>query len=264
VTACYATSGKSKGVLRVIDAQAGQTCKAGENTLQLRSTQCDGYPRAGLDWRGCDFHNANLASQYLTLGRMNGTNLASANLTQAILVGTDLTGANLAGAQLTAADLTNVILSGANLTGARVSGSRMTGVTGVTAAQLRSVTKVQHFGAKCPANAVDLHGIEFGALDATGFDLHNFDLSGSNLIGANFTGANLVKSFLGSTQLSGANFTNADLNCANNMSTANVSNAIWSNTTCPDGTNSNNNGGTCVGTLLNEDGQTPARSATGS
>jgi uncharacterized protein YjbI with pentapeptide repeats len=261
VSACYATSGTSKGIVRVVDAQAGESCNAGENALRLQSTQCDGYPRTGLDWRGCDFHGAYLASQYLSGGRMNGTNFAFDNLTQAILAGTDFTGANLAGAQLSSADLTNAILRGANLTGAKLSPptgccptappTRMTGVTGVTAPQLRLVTRVPHFGfgVKCPTNAVDLSHIVFGALNATGFNLLNFDFSSSSLIGANFTGANLTNTFLAGTDLTGANFTNANLTCANDMNSPFVSNAIWNNTTCPDGTNSDNNGGTCVGHL---------------
>src|SRR5665811_1680586 len=44
-----------------------------------------------------------------------------------------------------------------------------------------------------------------------------------------------------------ANFTNANLTGATSAG-ANWNNAIWSNT-CPDGTNSNNNGGTRVGHL---------------
>ena len=248
VSACYATSGTSKGIVRVVDAQAGESCNAGENALRLQSTQCEGYPRTGLDWRGCDVHGANLASQVLSGGRLNGTNLSFDNLTQATLAGTDFTGANLAGAQLSSADLSNAVLSGANLTGAKLSGpTRMTGVTGVTAPQLRLVTRVAHNGGLCPANAVDLSGVFFGALNATGFNLLNFDFTGSILSGANFTNANLTNTFLDSARLDGANFTNANLTCANFLFRAVTSNAVWNNTTCPDGTNSDNNGGTCVG-----------------
>jgi uncharacterized protein YjbI with pentapeptide repeats len=40
--------------------------------------------------------------------------------------------------------------------------------------------------------------------------------------------------------------TNADLTGAN-LAGANIQKITWSNTTCPDGTNSNADGGTCVG-----------------
>jgi uncharacterized protein YjbI with pentapeptide repeats len=45
--------------------------------------------------------------------------------------------------------------------------------------------------------------------------------------------------------LTGADLTEADLNGAT-MTGANVTSVTWSNTVCPDGTNSNNDGGTCV------------------
>ena len=61
--------------------------------------------------------------------------------------------------------------------------------------------------------------------------LANSDLTGANLTGANLTNASLYN----------ANLTNA------NLTGANVSGVQWQHTTCPDGTNSDNNGGTCVG-----------------
>jgi len=44
ITACYPTSGASKGALRVIDAQAGAHCLAGEGTIT--------WPTRGFRWRG--------------------------------------------------------------------------------------------------------------------------------------------------------------------------------------------------------------------
>jgi hypothetical protein len=44
--------------------------------------------------------------------------------------------------------------------------------------------------------------------------------------------------------LSGANFFLGSL-----TGTTNLMAVAWANTTCPDGTNSNNDGGTCVGHL---------------
>ena len=44
ITACYPTSGTAKGQLRVIDAQAGATCKAGEVALS--------WQKNGVRWRG--------------------------------------------------------------------------------------------------------------------------------------------------------------------------------------------------------------------
>ena len=62
---------------------------------------------------------------------------------------------------------------------------------------------------------------------------HVWPLVGANLKGANLSGANL----------SGANLSGA------NLTGANLSDVTWGNTTCPDGTNSDNDGGTCLGHL---------------
>jgi hypothetical protein len=64
------------------------------------------------------------------------------------------------------------------------------------------------------------------------------NLSGLNLTGANLTGANLNSANLTGADLSGATVTGANFN-----------KVTWSNTTCPDGTNSNADGGTCTGHL---------------
>jgi hypothetical protein len=72
-------------------------------------------------------------------------------------------------------------------------------------------------------------------------NLENAQLASTNLSGANLTSARLVNAFLGSTFLVNADLTNADL------TNALVLGVTWGNTTCPDGTNSNNDGGTCAG-----------------
>ena len=64
-------------------------------------------------------------------------------------------------------------------------------------------------------------------------DLSNADLSGADLRYANLTNADL----------SGANLYNADLTGAN------LAGVYWYDTTCPDGTNSDNNGNTCANNL---------------
>ena len=73
-------------------------------------------------------------------------------------------------------------------------------------------------------------------------------LAGCNLKGANLAGAYLKDRNLKDANLKGANLTNANLAAAN-LEGANVKDVIWSNTICPDGTNSDANGGTCIGHL---------------
>jgi uncharacterized protein YjbI with pentapeptide repeats len=67
--------------------------------------------------------------------------------------------------------------------------------------------------------------------------------SGTHFVGANLTSADLLNAKLTSVDLSDANLTGADLRGTD------VSSVKWSNTTCPDGSNSNTQNNTCVGHL---------------
>ena len=80
-------------------------------------------------------------------------------------------------------------------------------------------------------------GYPHAAVDWSGCDLHGANLSGQNLSGANLTGANLSGTNLTNANLSGANLTDADLTGATLTGAARTG-TIWSNTTCPDGSNS--------------------------
>ena len=73
-------------------------------------------------------------------------------------------------------------------------------------------------------------------------------LEGTSLHGKNLTGADLTNASLQGVNLEGANLTNADLQGAN-LQGVNTNKVIWSNTICPDGTNSTSDGGTCAGHL---------------
>ena len=52
---------------------------------------------------------------------------------------------------------------------------------------------------------------------------------------------------LTNTDLTNANLTGANLTGATGLPSATVAGVVWSNTTCPDGTNSDANTNTCVG-----------------
>ena len=79
----------------------------------------------------------------------------------------------------------------------------------------------------------------------------NAILTGANLVSANledvdFTGANLQGANLQGSNLNGASFRHANLSGAH-LGGANVRDVIWSDTVCPDGSNSSADGGTCAG-----------------
>jgi hypothetical protein len=92
--------------------------------------------------------------------------------------------------------------------------------------------------AGCNLSKTDLSGANLRGADLSTANLNKTVLSGANLSGANLNGANL----------NGADLTNVDLSGATTVGT-NFNKVTWSNTTCPDGTNSDNNAGTCIGHL---------------
>jgi hypothetical protein len=141
---------------------------------------------------------------------------------------TDLSGLDLSGY-----DLTPLFLQDALLVGTDLSAANLFGVT-LTAADLRA--------AKVTGAVLVLTDLRFA------------DLTGADLTGANLTNADLssVGAFLDSfTDLS-----DADLNGAILVNTnlegvigapRNAQLSVYGNTICPDGANSDDVGGTCVG-----------------
>ncbi len=208
---------------------------------------------SGADLSGADLSGADLTG--VTSGNITGTpsalptnwelvdgyligpgaDLTDADLSGAELKFADLADANLTGANVTGADLLDAELVGANLTGADLTDADLTGVmsgniTGTPAALPADWALVGGYLIGPKAELVDaaLSGAEL-----SGADLNQTDLTGADLAHADLTGADLANAQLGYADLAGA-----DLN-----------DVTWRNTTCPDGTNSDNDGGTCVDNL---------------
>jgi uncharacterized protein YjbI with pentapeptide repeats len=78
---------------------------------------------------------------------------------------------------------------------------------------------------------------------------YNTDLRDANLCRADLTETILTYGDLTGANLSEANLTGAIL-CGADLTDANVTGVLWGNTTCPDCTNSNDNGGTCEEHLI--------------
>jgi hypothetical protein len=132
----------------------------------------------------------------------------------------DFSQENLAGAQLAGARLNDANLSGANLSGADLNDADL--------------------------NDADLSGADLTGAYVTYPDMNGANLSGANLTRANLTHASLVLADMTGTNLTGSDLTGADLTDAN-LTGAEVTGVRWGNTTCPDGTNSNDHVNTCVG-----------------
>jgi hypothetical protein len=174
---------------------------------------CGGFPHAGVDWSlpgSSPGHGCNFAGAFLF-----GTDLAGANLTNA-----DLSSAVLTSNGIPSADLAGAIFAGVDLSNAKAeSGSN----DFFSSAQLHAAFSLVGIDLTSEGYTP---GTDFSGLNLTGAHLRNFDAVGAILTNANLTNADLF---------------NATLNGAL------VNGVIWKNTTCPDGSNSDNDGFTCAG-----------------
>jgi hypothetical protein len=146
-----------------------------------------------------------------------GCDLSGINLTGALLLWQDLRGVDMHGSTLLIANLYHSDLAGANLEGASLLLTTM-GSANLTGARL----------AGADARAANLRDAYLFFADLTGANLQYARIMGALLVGADLTDADL-----GHAEAVGAGFAGA----------------TFSNTTCPDLTNSDDNGGTCLGHL---------------
>src|SRR5579883_864352 len=154
-----------------------------------------------------------------------GIKLDGAELGWSHFVGTDLSGGHLAGASLQYADLRAVRFIAADLRGAYLVGASLACVRN-NRHQLRCAT-VRDADLRC------LKGTSQAAAVC------------ANLSGSRLDGAILWKARLSGVRLFGTSLKDADLRGATGSPTG-AGQAIWNNTICPDGTNSNANHSTYV------------------
>lgn len=174
------------------------------------------------------------------------------NLDSADLIGANLDHAQLSGANFQVTNLSSVTLIGANLSAAYLAKVNLKN------AKLQQAYLCYTAFIGAPTETSSLYQA----------DLSNAHLRGANLTGANLTQAKLIGANLSSTDtdpncplgnpLRAANLTNANLTGANltdanlrgaNLSLATLTGVIWKNTTCPDSTNTDTNGGSCMNHL---------------
>jgi uncharacterized protein YjbI with pentapeptide repeats len=183
----------------------------------------------GDDFSGVDFP-ALTSAPNLTEWNLRGSTFDGSNLT-----GVDLDNDNLTNVQFADANLTNVDLYGDNLAGANLQGAILTG-NDMKAVESGDITTTP---AELPANWSLRDGYLIGPY--AGLNL-------ADLAGVDLTGADLQYADLGQADLAGANLTNVNFHGAA-LSPADLTGATWSNTICPDGTNSNNHQGTCANNI---------------
>ncbi len=156
-----------------------------------------------------------------------GADLKKCDLSDADLSNADLSGADLLESNLTSATLVDADLSDTNLTLATLTGVDAGGASFVDAT---------------------LSDAKLPDAELAGADMTGARMTDSHLTDADLTGADLQDVDFDGGSLEGANFTQADLDDAY-MTPVNVTGAVWDDTTCPDGSNSNNHGGTCANNL---------------
>jgi uncharacterized protein YjbI with pentapeptide repeats len=213
---------------------------------------------AGSDLQGANLTEANFGSPETNFDQVRSGGITFTKgeppllppnwtLDQGYLIGAgaDFAGDDLAGWDLSSLNLSDTDLAGTNLTGADLSDDNLAGADvqgtifkGVTWTYLES-GDLEGTPASLPANWTLVGGYLIGP-DA---NLTSAVLAKADLEGADLAGATL---YLGT--LAGANLTDANLRGAG-LDDVDLTGVTWSNTICPDGTNSNSDGGTCVNNI---------------
>jgi uncharacterized protein YjbI with pentapeptide repeats len=259
-----------------VQCAAADLSHANLTLASLTGAQLFGANLTGAEMRAANLSEASLVICFFTL---NGSRCERARFDSA-----DLTFARLTGAVTSSCESIDfgdgigivsvcggVIMDNATLVGADLSNTNLSFAdlahTNLTHAALRTAT----FGECAPSSLLELEVC--GGVDLTDADLAHLNLSGLHLNGVNFAGADLFGANLSGadlsalglpffpivpTNLSMANLRDADLQNANlayatlagaQLDHANLTAVIWLQTTCPDGTNSDDDGNTCVANL---------------
>jgi uncharacterized protein YjbI with pentapeptide repeats len=202
---------------------------------------------AGADLHRCDisgttFIGEDLAGVNLARANLSGvfggcdpdeprTNLTGAVIYRAVATGARLCDAILTSADLHGTDFRNASFEDATLRGANLSRAILDGA-GVQFADLRTA---------------DVSNVSAVGLSGTGVNLDGADAHRIDLRDAVLNGSSLVGTDLRYARLAGADFSGADLTGATWRHATGAASATWADTICPDGTNSDDHGATCVG-----------------
>ena len=181
--------------------------------------------------------------------------------------------ANFRGSAMHHADFSGAILHHADFRGSKLHYTDFSGANlkhakfGVLPKRGGNVKQAQE-GPSCnpTCDSATLFSANFSGANLGYANFNYANLTSANLTGANLASANLTNAYLPSANLTNAYLTSANLTRANlngtsltsaNLTSANLTGAylagadltgvVWNNTTCPNGLNSNNTGGTCVG-----------------
>ncbi len=239
IHACYSTG--MLGRVRIIDSPS-QTCRSGETAISWDQSAGSGGGAAG------GFISNNLPDSTFRMASLQYRDLKNITFSGSEWVGSDLTGSHLTGSSFTG----NTFKPGPDA-------HDYMNLAGVVAAGVNFSSSYFEFNFRAPG--ANFSGANFtnatfeGGLDGAGVSATDF--TDANFQNANFTGT-IFKPYPGAPNFgppwnqfkggdfSGAQFVDANLNGVMFTGSSFVS-AIWDNTVCPDGSNSDSHGNTCVG-----------------
>ena len=247
------------GLVRIIDANG--TCLSNETALDWRIQGEQGPPGpTGLPGQdsgagipifcaGCIIGGASgdPLSYYSFIGdRLAGKNLSNSYFDEAQILGVNLSGVNLNQSvlhlvQMRQVNLENAIMNDLDNDGldtdivdSNLNGVNMSGANVIAAGfGIRTSTLIN----------ANLSNASF-----TGIGILSSDFTGANLANTAFTNSNLLENNFNGADLTNVVFTNTNL-IASDLTGATRTGITWINTTCPDSTNSDDNGNTCEGHL---------------
>ncbi|HYX12670.1 MAG TPA: pentapeptide repeat-containing protein [Candidatus Acidoferrum sp.] len=203
---------------------------------------------------GADLHRCDLSGAVIIGLDLHAVDLAQSNL-QDVNAGCDpdQPSTNLGAARLSKADARRALLCDANLIDADLRGADLAGASledaALRSANASSITLDGATAAFAQFQDVRLVGASLRGFYANSATFDGADLRRADATDAFFGGVTFIDADLGSTKLGGVDFSRADLTRANLRRATGLDTVIWSNTTCPDGTNSDTAGGTCLGHL---------------
>lgn len=202
--------------------------------FSYRTLKDDNFTGTGCSLSGDTFNHTDLTHVNITGCGLGGSHFLNIDFTTVTLgnnsfINASISNSNFANKNLTGDNLDGIQIDSSNLTNDNI--STITFGNNSTASFTNSdLTNVNYTNSSIQAGSV----IDFNASNVTNTNFTGFNVSAATAATfTNITGSN-------------TNFTNANLSGAI-FSGANLTTPIWSNTTCPDGTNSNDNGNTCVG-----------------
>ena len=259
-----------------VDLTGANLSGADLSGVDLTEVDLSGADLTEVDLSGADLSRALLGGADLTGSRLTGADLSGVDLstaeladvssgdlvagpevlpelwryTSGFLIGprADLSGVDLTGANLNEVDVSGADLSGADLTGAAMVEANLYEAN-LEGARFDNVLLSWAYMSSVRASGAGFNGAEMSHVDLTYADLTEADLTGVVLSFSVLSYADLTRADLSLTELFAVFFTGADLTDANLTFADGVNATYWDGTICPDGTNSDDNLGTCCGHL---------------